>query len=77
MRLIKKILKLDSWKISSQSGIFELIICLKIVLPKKDYTTLSKNIVGLLKRYESKFRSVSFEGILQDMNFPSNYSDLL
>lgn len=77
MRLIKKLLNLYSWRISSQSGIFELIICLKIVLPKKDYATLSKNIIDLLKKYESKFRSVSFEGILQDMNFPSNYSNFL
>lgn len=62
---------------SSQCGVFELIISLKLVLNKKQYTTLKKNIQNLFSNYQGNFRSVSFTAILNDMHFPENYNNFL
>lgn len=74
---IKRNLGLTSLNINSQSGVFELIIALKLVLNKKDYKKLTKRILNLLDEYKNNFKSVQFSAILQDMNFPTNYQNYL
>ncbi|MDM8279682.1 Abi family protein [Ligilactobacillus agilis] len=76
LRSIKNILSLPV-PLSSQAGIFELVMSLKIVLPKKDYLILSKALLKLLDNYKKHFHSVNFNAILQDMNFPLNYKEFL
>lgn len=70
----KTVLNEPNLKFSSQAGVFELIISLKIVLPKKEYSKLSRKIKGLLNEYQNKFSSVPFSAVLQDMNFPKQYA---
>lgn len=74
---IKKDLELSNLNISSQKGIFELVIALKLVLNKSDYSKLVKRLSKLLQEYSKKFESVEFSAILHDMKFPVNYSKFL
>lgn len=62
---------------SSQCGVFELVVSLKLVLNKKQYDILKKNIQNLFSKYQGKFHSVSFTAILNDMHFPENYNNIL
>lgn len=73
---IKNILSLPV-SLNSQAGIFELVISLKVVLPRKEYSIMAKRIIKLLEKYREQFHSVYFNAILQDMNFPTNYQELL
>lgn len=50
---------------------------LKLVLDKREYTILIKKMKSLLDSYQYSFQSVSFDGILQDMHIPQNYSEYL
>ncbi|UQS84518.1 Abi family protein [Apilactobacillus apisilvae] len=70
---IKKDLSLNDLKVSSQRGIFELVIALKLVLNSECFYELKSNLYNLFDDYENKFYSVSFDTILHDMNFPQNY----
>lgn len=76
LQSIKNILSLPV-SLNSQAGIFELVISLKVVLPRKEYSILTKRIIKLLEKYQEQFHSVNFKAILQDMNFPANYKKLL
>ncbi len=76
LQSIKNILSLPV-SLNSQAGIFELVISLKVVLPRKEYSILTKRIIKLLEKYQKQFHSVNFKAILQDMNFPANYKKLL
>lgn len=76
LQSIKNIISLPI-PLNSQAGIFELVISLKVVLPRKEYSLLSKRIIKLLEKYREQFHSVDFDAILQDMNFPTNYQELL
>lgn len=73
---IKNILSLPV-SLNSQAGIFELVISLKVVLPRKEYSIMAKRIIKLLEKYREQFHSVDFNAILQDMSFPTNYQELL
>lgn len=74
---VKRNLDIPNLTLSSQTGVFELIIALKLVLNKKDYTKLIKNILKLLSDYNNKFTSVEFSAILHDMHFPENYTEFI
>lgn len=74
---VKRNLGLTNLELNSQKGVFELIIALKLVLNKKDYQILTKNILKLLSNYEDKFTSVEFSAILHDMHFPQNYRQFI
>ncbi|TPR18883.1 Abi family protein [Apilactobacillus timberlakei] len=74
---IKKDLNLKNLKISSQRGIFELVISLKLVLTKKCFEELKNSLFNLLDTYNDIFTSVSFASILHDMNFPDNYKTFI
>ncbi|MGF7437928.1 Abi family protein [Lentilactobacillus senioris] len=70
---VKDALNQINLKLSSQAGVFELLIILKVVLPKKNYESLFKRVTKIIKIYDTKFKSVPFTAVLQDMNFPSDY----
>ncbi|GAX07995.1 abortive infection bacteriophage resistance protein [Secundilactobacillus silagincola] len=74
---IKKDLDINNFNVNSQKGVFELMISLKLVLNKSDYSKLTRRISKLLQNYSEKFASVEFSAILHDMNFPENYRDFL
>ena len=76
-RLIKQDLKLNNFIVNSQSGVFELIVALKLVLSKKEYYDFVKQLYKLFDKYEPCFQSVSFDAILHDMHFPKNYRAIL
>lgn len=61
----------------SQSGVFELMLALKTVLLKKEYQHLFSSMNHLINKYQTKFHSIQFQSILQDMNFPQNYQSIL
>lgn len=70
-------LDINNFNVNSQKGVFELMISLKLVLNKSDYSKLTRRISKLLQNYSDKFASVEFSAILYDMNFPENYRDFL
>lgn len=63
--------------LNSQAGIFELLIGLKVVLPKKDFKKLAHRIDELIRDYQNDFKSITFNSVLNDMNFPQNYKDFI
>ncbi|GED79778.1 hypothetical protein LAM01_02510 [Amylolactobacillus amylophilus] len=74
---IRIALNMDKSVFSSQAGVFELILSLKVMLPKKYYIKLSHELINLLSQYKNKFQSIDFSSILQDMNFPNNYQEYI
>lgn len=76
-KTIKQDLNLTNFKVQSQSGVFELIIALKLVLSKKKYIDFVKQLYKLFDKYKPYFHSVSFNAILDDMHFPKNYREIL
>jgi len=74
---IKRDLSLTNLCINSQKGVFELIIALRLVLEKKEYSKLTKRMKILLNNYKNKFLSIEFESILKDMNFPIKFENYL
>lgn len=77
IRSVRNILGERNLTFENQAGVFELIICLKLMLSKYEYDTMTGKIVDLLDSYQSRFQSVRFQGILQDMHFPQNYKEIL
>lgn len=76
-RIIHKLNLNNIYIPQSQAGVFELIICLKLFIQKKEYKRLVKDIINLINDYKNGFSSISFDTILQDMHFPTNYKEIL
>lgn len=74
---IKSPLNIKKPVLQSQAGVFELILALKLVIPKKSFKSLSRNLKNLISDYQNSFHSISFDTILSDMHFPKNYNDYL
>ncbi|WP_225048597.1 Abi family protein [Lacticaseibacillus kribbianus] len=74
---IKQALQRKDVILHSQAGVFELIFSLKLVLPRPDYERLVVEVTKLITTYRDQFKSVSFNAILQDMNFPQNFAQAL
>lgn len=77
MKPIKQALGITNIALNSQAGLFELILCMKLMLTKKDYHRLQKDLKGLFSNYKNEFTSISFNSVLQDMNFPKRYFDYI
>lgn len=77
LRYIKISLDDLSIPLENHAGVFELLVSLQVVLKKKDYRKLYKNIFSLIEEYKDDFKSISFNSILNDMNFPQNYEEYL
>lgn len=76
MRDIKVAANIRNVPLESQAGIFELIIAMKAVLPRRNYQRLIKDIGILLKEFKDRFTPINYSALLQDMHFPSNYTDI-
>lgn len=74
---IKQDLGITNFDSKSQCGVFELIVALKLVLCKKEYHDLVKQIYDLFDKYGKSFKSVEFKEILDAMHFPDNYREIL
>lgn len=76
MRDIKVAANIRNVRLKSQAGIFELIIAMKAVLPRKNYQRLIRDINTLLKEFKKCFTPINYSALLQDMHFPNNYTDI-
>ena len=76
-KIVKKLNLNDIYSPESQAGVFELIICLKLFIQKREYKRLVKDILYLVDDYKNDFNSITFKTILQDMHFPTNYEEIL
>lgn len=76
MQEIKAAANVRDIPLGSQAGVFELIIAMKAILPKKNYQRLIKDIDGLLKDFKDCFNPINYSALLQDMHFPNNYADV-
>lgn len=74
---IKTVLNAKRLQLNSQAGVFELVLCLKIVLEKNEFKKLHRSLIRLISDYQDEFSSISFSSILNDMNFPNNWKDYL
>lgn len=73
MKSIKHALGITNFTLTSQASVFELILCMRLMLPKKDYYRLQRDLKNLFRAYENEFKSISFNSVLQDMNFQKNF----
>lgn len=76
-KIIRKLNLNDIYTPQSQTGVFELIVCLKLFIQKREYRRLVKDINNLINDYKDDFSSISFNTILQDMHFPTDYKEIL
>ena len=53
----------------AKSDLFTLILLLKLVMLKEDYVELIENIDGMFNKYKDKFKSVSFNDIIELSGF--------
>ena len=77
LREIKTAAGMNNVMMNSQAGIFELIIAMKAVLPKKNYKRLVKDLESLLADYKPEFTAVNYLTLLQDMHLPDNHEQIL
>lgn len=61
----------------SQAGIFELVIAMKAVLPKRNYRRLTKELKNLLKISKPNFTDSIYSLLLQYLHFPINYQEII
>ena len=73
MRSIRHVLGQNELPTSSQPGVFELIVSLRLVLDKSEYVTMSDSIKRLLTDANNQFNSQIVNKILHCMHFPDNY----
>lgn len=62
--------------LESQAGVFELVIAMKAILPKKNFKRLTNDLNNLLEGYKESFTTINYSALLQDMHFPNNYKDI-
>ena len=74
---IKSAANVNNVALRSQAGVFELIIAMKAVLPKKNFKRSTNDIENLLTDYKDSFNAVNYSALLQDMHFPLNYKEIL
>lgn len=74
---IKSAANVNNVALRSQAGVFELIIAMKAVLPKKNFKRLTSDVENLLVDFKDNFTVVNYSALLQDMHFPLNYKDIL
>ncbi|KRL27132.1 abi family protein [Limosilactobacillus frumenti DSM 13145] len=74
---IKSAAGINNIALRSQAGVFELIIAMKAVLPKKNFRRLINDMNNLIENFKDNFSPVNYSTLLQDMHFPSNYRSIL
>lgn len=77
--IVRKLNLREEYVPQSQTGVFELIICLKLFVPKEEYEYLCNNVLLLIGKYENKFSSRHIMDVLLNaMHFPlENYKLIL
>lgn len=73
---IKAAADVRSVSLHSQAGVFELVIAMKAILPRKNYQQLIRDLTKLLKDFKPNFTDSIYSAILQDMHFPTNYQEI-
>ena len=74
---IMKIPKMDGEYIYGKNDIFALIIIFKILLSKKDFRLMMKEIEYELELLDGKIDTISINKVLDRMGFPQNYMDII
>ena len=57
-------------------NLYDLIMLLKLVLPKDEHSHLILEIKDIFSRYETKFKTVKIEEIMQLSGFKSNWEQI-
>lgn len=57
-------------------NLFTVVAQMKLVLTKKDFNDLIKNLKALFIKFEGKFTTITFEQICQVMGFPNDWDTL-
>lgn len=73
MRSIVNVLEQPHLPIHDQAGVFELILCLRLVLNQSEYVSISNSLKILLSRSKERLGSDNFLSLLNIMHFPRNY----
>lgn len=60
----------------SNSDLFSVLIAMKFVAPKKNYTSLINIISSHMKELTGKLNTISINTIMETMGFPNNWLDL-
>lgn len=80
MTPIKRSLELSghlNYESTGETGTFELLLCLKVVLDKNDFKNLLRSFKKMIDKFQNKFVSIDFDNVLKDMHFPENYHEIL
>ena len=68
---------MDGEYIYGKNDIFALIIIFKILLSKKDFRLMMKEIEYELELLDGKIDTISINKVLDRMGFPQNYMDII
>ncbi len=69
--------KMDGEYIYGKNDLFSLIIIFKILLNKKDFRLMMKEIEYEIEMLDGKVESISINKILDKMGFPQNYIEII
>ena len=72
-----KVPKMDGEYIYGKNDLFAVIIIFKILLNKKDYRLMMKEIEYEIEKLDGIVNSIPIEKILDRMGIPNNYMDLV
>lgn len=57
--------------------LFSIVICLKLLLDKKDFNCFYSKLIGNIQELEKSITTIKIQSILNVMGFPKNYKKLL
>lgn len=57
--------------------LFSIVICLKLLLNKKDFNCFYSKLIGNIQELEKSITTIKIQSILNVMGFPKNYKKLL
>lgn len=72
-----KIQNIKNRYISGKNDLFAVVIALKLLLSKEDYNKFHNKLFSRIMSIQSKLKTISLNDVLNAMNFPKNWHDIL
>lgn len=75
--ILLKLPKINNRYTIGKNDLFAVVIALKILLSKEDYSKFHHKIFSRIMSIQSKLNTISLNDVLKAMNFPNNWHDIL
>lgn len=63
--------------INGKNDLFAVVIALKLLLTEEDYNKFHNKLFSRIKSIQSKLKTITVNDVLNAMNFPNNWHDIL